>query len=276
MGENGLIIKTEQSLIQTEKAGIFEAIKTECIALDSDIDLKEKTDKERLEILVANLKTQSGLEVENTNYLVSSKFITITTKRGFIYTVLYDNTIIEGKFAYLDISDGSIKLKETGYIQGDNPFVEYEGKYIITGSTTENTVSIIEKGNYDITIKDLDIDVSTKGNVNAFLAGNKSIGLNVILRLEGTNRLFSGSVTSLNWSGVTNADGGSTLELCGDGKLDVSCGNSHSAMCIGGNNAKNITITSGEINAVKRGEKYGTPIGGTGACITINRRNYSS
>lgn len=96
------------------------------------------------------------------------------------------------------------------------------------------------------------------------------------LNIEGNNTLFSNNVSALSWSGITNETGGSTLELCGDGKLETSCGNSYSAMCIGGDNAKNITINSGEIYAIKRGERYGVPIGGNNSSITINRRNYSS
>ena len=274
-GDNGLLARTEKSVLETEKAGIKEIIRLECIALESDIDLKGKTDKEKLEMLVENLKARNGLEEETTDYLLSSKFVAIKTKNGAIFTVLYDYTIIEGRFAYLDIEDGSIQLKESGYIQGNNALVPYTGKYIITGNTKDNTVSILEKGTYDVTIKDLNIDVSTKNNVVAFLAGNINTGLKVTLNIEGNNTLISSSASALSWSGVTNETGGSKLEICGKGRLELSCGNSYGAMCIGGNNAKNLTITSGEIYAIKRGEKYGNPIGGNGASIIINRWDYS-
>ena len=195
-GDNGLLARTEKSVLETEKAGIKETIRLECMALDSDIDLKGKTDKEKLELLVENLKTKNDLEEENTDYVLSSKFLSITTKHGAIFTVLYDYTIIEGRFAYLDIADGSIQLKETGYIQGNNDFVAYTGRYIITGTTTENTISIIEKGIYDITIKDLEIDVSaTSGGMSAFNANKegKQTGCFVDITLEGNNRLLSSS-----------------------------------------------------------------------------------
>ena len=61
-GDNGLLARTEKSVLETEKAGIKEIIRLECIALDSDIDLKGKTDKEKLEMLVENLKARNGLE----------------------------------------------------------------------------------------------------------------------------------------------------------------------------------------------------------------------
>ena len=95
------------------------------------------------------------------------------------------------------------------------------------------------------------------------------------MNIEGNNTLISSSASALSWSGVTNETGGSKLEICGKGRLELSCGNSYGAMCIGGNNAKNLTITSGEIYAIKRGEKYGNPIGGNGASIIINRWDYS-
>ena len=104
-GDNGLLVRTEKSVLETEKAGIKEIIRLECIALDSDIDLKGKTDKEKLEMLVENLKARNGLEEETTDYLLSSKFVAIETKNGAIFTVLYDYTIIEGRFAYLDIEE---------------------------------------------------------------------------------------------------------------------------------------------------------------------------
>ena len=105
-GDNGLLGKAGNAKIETEKAEIRETIELECISLEGDKNLKSKTDKEKLEILVERLKTRNGLEEENTDYVLSSKFLSITTKHGAIFTVLYDYTIIEGRFAYLDIADG--------------------------------------------------------------------------------------------------------------------------------------------------------------------------
>ena len=169
-GDNGLLGKAGNAKIETEKAEIRETIELECISLEGDKNLKSKTDKEKLEILVERLKTRNGLEEQNTNYEISSKFATITTKQGFEYTVLFDYTVIEGKLAYLDIADGSIQLKSNGYIQGTNALVPYTGKYIITGTTTENIVQVTEQGTYDITIKNLNIDV--RGSAYSAFNGN--------------------------------------------------------------------------------------------------------
>ena len=87
-GENGLIARTEKSVLETEKAGIKETIRLECMALDSDIDLKGKTDKEKLEMLVENLKARNGLEEETTDYLLSSKFVAIETNEENSISIL--------------------------------------------------------------------------------------------------------------------------------------------------------------------------------------------
>ena len=108
-GDNGLLGKAGNGKIETEKAEIRETIELECISLEGDKNLKSKTDKEKLEILVERLKTRNGLEEQNTNYEICSKFASITTKQGFEYTVLFDYTVIEGKLAYLDIADGNIE-----------------------------------------------------------------------------------------------------------------------------------------------------------------------
>ena len=213
------------------------------------------------------------LNLEGVTYKINEQTMNIITKDGDVYTLLGDGTLIEGEVAYLDIADGSIELKSNGYIQGENT-VEYTGKYIITGTTTENTVKITDVGTYDITIKDLNIDVSSIDNTNAFMAGNKNTGLNVIINIQGKNTLISKNASALSWSGIINDIEGSTLELCGTGELEVSCGNSRAAICIGGNNAKNIIINSATIYAVKKGEKYGVPIGGSNSSVIINRWKY--
>ena len=53
------------------------------------------------------------------------------------------------------------KIKE-GYIQNNQPLVKYDGKYVITGTTKDNVVRVMEEGTYNIILKDLNIDVSEK------------------------------------------------------------------------------------------------------------------
>ena len=40
--------------------------------------------------------------------------------------------------------------------------MKYDGKYVITGTTKDNVVRVMEEGTYNIILKDLNIDVSEK------------------------------------------------------------------------------------------------------------------
>lgn len=274
-GDNGLLTKAGDAKIESEKATIRETIELECISLEGDKNLKGKTDRERLEILVDKLKTRNGLEGQNTNYEVSSRFVTITTKQGFIYTVLFDNTVIEGKLAYLDISDGTIELKENSYKQGEKEY-NYQGKYIITGTSTENTVKVIGTGTYDITIKDLKIDVVDKA-LCAFDANNGGLGnykrtaTNVNLTLEGDNKLYSGYGAGLMFKAFRAKTDNliealkSKLIIDGEGSLDAECLAGYDGAGIGGlydagSPVTYIEIKSGNIKAIGKGS--GNGIGG--------------
>jgi len=224
---------------------------------------------------------------ENVNVIKQGKSILVKVMKAgkeYGYTLISDGSILKGQILYLDITDGNVDLYSNGYKQykeslqeiNKKNVIEYTGKYLITGTTSENVVRICDIGNYEIIIKNLNIDVSDKNSLIPFLAGNKNKGLNVTINIEGVNNLTSNNVSALSWSGIINEEGGSRLELIGNGTLNTTCGNSYGAMCIGGRNAKNITITSGNISAIKKGERYGQPIGGEGSTIVINRWQYSS
>ena len=237
-------------------------------------EMQGKPDREIFE------EVKKSLNFEKAKYEICDKSMNITTKEGYEYTILGDGYIYDEKVVVLDIAEGNIDLYSNGYkqytgaLQGlnQNGATSFTGKYIITGTTTENVVRVCDVGNYNITIKDLDIDVSSKNNIVAFLAGNKNSGLYVKIDIEGNNKLYSKS-SALSWSGVTQEVGGSELEIYGEGKLELWCANNRSEACIGGNNARNITINSGTIYAIRKGENYGYPIGGKNANITINGGN---
>ena len=265
-GDNGLITKAGNAKEENLKASIKERIQAESAGLEPERQMKSKTDNEIFQLL------QGRLDLDDATYEIGSKSMMITTKEGFVFTVLYDGTVKDGKYACLDIADGSIQLKANGYIQGQNQLVEYDGDYIITGTTTENIVEVKEEGTYNITIKDLNIDMRNKNKI-AFLAGNIATGLDVNINIEGNNKLIATSTSAISWSNVAEGEEGSTLQFGGKGKLELSCGNASGAMCIGGNNARNITINSGEIYAIRGIECYGTVIGGSNASITINDGN---
>ena len=272
-GDNGLLTKAGNAKNTSEKGEIEEQVK---LAYN-----EWKLRKETGETVDLQNTVQTTLDKMYDNATVNKqgKAISINVK-GYEFTLIDDGTMEEGKLAYLDIAEGNIDIYSNGYKQytgnlqslNKNGVTECTGKYILTGTTTENVVRVCDEGTYDITIKNLNIDVSNKNKV-AFLAGNISTGLNVTIKIEENNKLITTSTSAISWSNVDDNEQGSTLQLCGKGKLELSCGSSNGAMCIGGNNARNITINSGNIHAIRGWECYGTVIGGSNASITINDGN---
>ena len=125
---------------------------------------------------------------------------------GYVVTKVdeYENIIAEydGRIIKtLNIADGIIEIRNTGYkIIGETTIEEnYVGAYCITGTTTTNYVKIMSVGDFDITLKDLNIDVSdVRINTNGVCAFNANYnriaeGVNVIIKLEGENVLKSGN-----------------------------------------------------------------------------------
>lgn len=155
-GSNGVIDRTVNAKNMTNKGAILEKIKLECLALTNSDEIKNKDSKEIFEIIKENL------DLNDANFKIYSKCMHITTKEGWNYTVGFDLSIYEELIAYLDIADGSIDLKQKGYIQNNQPLVKYDGKYVITGTTKDNVVRVMEEGTYNIILKDLNIDVSEK------------------------------------------------------------------------------------------------------------------
>lgn len=265
-GDNGILEQAGQAKDQAEKRAIEEQLDVALISLENR---KFNTDKEKLETL------KNKLNINGAEYEVSSKSMTIKTKQGYTYTILFDGTLVEGRLVCLDIADGSIDLKEKGYIQNNEPLVEYTGKYIITGTTTENAIRVMEKGTYDITINDLDIKLSEeKGNYCAFNAnrGGKATDCYVNIILEGNNYLYgSGNAPGLGFTkGIPNVDGvtnGSTLTIQGEGSLEAKgafyaagIGSGYSGIDSAAGQVSNIVINSGNIKTT--GGTHGSGIGG--------------
>ena len=263
-GSNGVIDRTVNAKNMTNKGAILEKIKLECLALTNSDEIKNKDSKEIFEIIKENL------DLNDANFKIYSKCMHITTKEGWNYTVGFDLSIYEELVAYLDIADGTIDLKQEGYVQNNQPLVKYDGKYVITGTTKDNVVRVMEEGTYNIILKDLNIDVSEKkyGNTNqgycAFNAnrGAKSTGCFVNIILEGENYLIGGSDgPGLGFSKAKpNVDGernGSTLTIDGNGSLYAKAGPWASGIGSGytgweasSGNVSNIIINGGNIEAV--------------------------
>jgi hypothetical protein len=83
-------------------------------------------------------------------------------------------------------------------ISSGNIVIGAGGEYIVTGSTTSNTISVSTSDAVTITLEDVSIDVSATSGRSAFDSGG-----NVTLYLQGSNTLKSGA----NQPGIKVTDG---------------------------------------------------------------------
>jgi len=170
-----------------------------------------------------------------------------------------------------DISKGDITVNAGSggqtVTQGDGAAVE-DSAPVITGSSTENTVTInAEKDQTaNVTLSDANIDVNDKGKAAVSTNGEG----NVSIELDGDSTLKSG----YDHAGLEKNNGGSLTIADQDknGKLTAE-GGKYGAGIGGGDQGagSGITITGGEIKAT--GGQYGAGIGGgkgDGSDITIS------
>ena len=174
--------------------------------------------------------------------------------------------------AVWDIGKGDITISAGSggqtVTQGDGAAVE-DSAPVITGSSTENTVTInAEKDQTaSVTLSGADIDVSGKGKAAVSTTGEG----NVSIELDGENTLKSGyrhaGLEKNNGGGLTIADQDE------NGKLTATGGSDGAG--IGGGfkgNGNNIAITGGEVNATSNGcgAGIGGGGGGDGSDITVS------
>ena len=203
---------------------------------------------------------------------------TIKVKYSDGEEIIYDGTPV----MILNIAKGSIEIRNDTYkiitTNDDGTTTttedEYTGKYVITGTSNKDAVKILGTGNFDITLRNLNIDVSAIDKLSAFNGNYNAMakGVNLKIKLEGENTLIGGNnAAGLGFAGGTpNLDGeteGSTLTIEGNGTLNVTGGNYAGGLGIGytglnaaTGNANNIIINSGTIIA-KTGNN-GAAIGG--------------
>ena len=265
--DGGIINKARYAKDEYNKIEYRDRINEAYTIVKNKQEMQGKTDREIFE------EVKKSLNFDKAKYEISDKSMNITTKEGYEYTLIGDGNIYDEKVAILDIADGTILLDKDGYIQDSNPKIIYSGKYIITGTAKEKYVRVRTEGTYDITIKDLNIEMNTLEYGCPFNAngGCKATGCFVNLTLEGNNYLkgngvglgFTGATPNVN--GVTN---GSTLTIGGNGSLEVSSKGWAAGIGSGygygwNNNAmgtvSNIVINSGNITA--RGNSHASGIG---------------
>ena len=160
----------------------------------------------------------------------------------------------------LDLSQGSIVISATGYTQGGGDETPFTGAYTIEQSDKSNLTNTIsvENGTHQITMNNVDIDVSSVSGASAFSIASGRWDASVDLKWAGQVRLKSGEnaaglslyanratviISALSPSGTLTAEGGKNGAGIGGGYL-VSGGNikilSGTVDALGGENAAGI------------------------------------
>ena len=269
--DGGIINKARYAKDEYNKIEYKDRINEAYTIVKNKQEMQGKSDREIFE------EVKKSLNFEKAKYEISEKSMNITTKEGYEYTLTGDGNVYDEKVVILDIAEGNIDLYSNGYkqytgaLQGlnKNGATIYTGKYIITGTTTDKVVRVCDEGTYDITIKDLNIDLS-KGNLDSYSAfnankGGKSTGCFVNLTLEGDNYFKAaygaGGAPGLGFcGGKPNVDGvtnGSTLTINGTGSLKAignaygaGIGSGYSGLNASSGTVSNIIINSGNIITV--------------------------
>lgn len=217
-------------------------------------DIVEEQDKE------SDDTTDVKEPTEDTETVVEAETNTATDEEPVVQTLNEADTHAENNAGSFNVTGGT-NGNEWTYDNAANTLTfNQSGDYTITGNGTETQEKIVVRDNFvgTITIKDVNVNVSSKYNTPAF---NISGSANLILNVEGVNIFRSG------WhrSGITfnDASTGSLLikSDSGAGKLEaygiIGAG-------IGGSNGhsgNNITIESG--NIIASGDWQGAGIGGS-------------
>lgn len=147
----------------------------------------------------------------------------------------------------LDLSQGSITISATGYTQGGGDETPFTGAYTIEQSDKSNLTNTIsvENGIHQITMNNVDIDVSSVSGACAF---SIETGASVLLKLVGTVTLKSG-----NTKAGLSVPSGAAVTISADTDSDeLTAKGAQGGAGIGGNkktSGGNITILSGTVNA---------------------------
>ena len=171
-----------------------------------------------------------------------------------------------------DIGNGDITVNAGSggqtVTRGDGAAVE-DGAPVITGSSTENTVTINADKDQtaNVTLSGVNIDVSGEGKAAVSTNGEG----NVSIELDGDNTLKSG----YDHAGLEKNNGGSLTIADKDknGKLTAKGG--YNGAGIGGGSGKDgsdITISGGEVKATggENGAGIGGGVSGKGEGITVS------
>lgn len=232
-GDNGIIQNSLKAKKETKKAQYIEALQIMTMQTDNIEEIEQLC---KLEEIFRNS--------EYTTY-DDGKILIVKTQDNYQFMVR-EKEVVE--IEIINIEDGSVIIQPEYYIQNEEK-INYNGKnFLVTGQTTENTLTIAgdSNNNYCIYMYNLSVQVGSLGNTCAF---NILEGANVETELIGINTLISGS----GCAGLQKSSMNGELVIKGKGKLS-SYGGTYSAGIGGGSDSSvasctNITIKDGVIYA---------------------------
>ncbi|MCI7130944.1 MAG: YDG domain-containing protein, partial [Lachnospiraceae bacterium] len=268
--------------------GIINDVVRGCVTVDSDYTISSQKTwvipaGSTLEIPENVTLTNCGMiEIQENGSLIIQGTI---VNKGSIYgngTVVQENSgmvqqetpasdpsadVSESSSVYIRTLEDKFEGTKKQYSVDGINYTTYTGRVLLTGTTDKNNV-VIQSGTHEITLSDVNIDVSDDGKSAIELEGNAAVSLT----LEGTNVLRSanehaGIRVENRTDDLNDTDHTASLTINGPGSLEVHGGENGAG--IGGNNGWEerigghggiIHIQSGTVKAY--GGEYGAGIGG--------------
>lgn len=183
-----------------------------------------------------------------------------------------------------DVTIGDTQVTHTPTAGAEAVTQDHGGSVTVTGTTTENNVSVnVSAGNtVEVTLQDVTIDTSSTGGTSS--TGEAAMDIsgagNVVVELDGNNSLEGGNFCA----GLETSQDGGSLTIQDEnnvaGSLTAQGGASGAGIGGGvdfntatGGNGSNITITGGEVEATGGNGAAGIgggSLGGNGSNITIS------
>lgn len=154
-----------------------------------------------------------------------------------------------------------------------NVVISSDGDYIITGETEAYAIEIEAGVNANITLDHVSVTTDSASLKSPFKIADNSTG-NVVITLEGENKLICNSVDHAALQKNGNGEGVGSLTIKGTGSLTATGGGEAAGIGGGsyGASAGNIIINSGTVTATGGywAAGIGGASGGSGNNITIN------
>ena len=254
------------------------------IFIDNTKQNKEKTVKlsaSGSELKISNSCTEhksskvtysySIVKDENNIAEIDKNSLKVYAYTGGTFTVVVEATATADGFSastqtectvYCDADDYNVNL--------DNVVINKSGRYIITGRTTANTITVEPNlGDVDITLKDLSIDLSKNSKIaNSPIYVGKGTELQVHVEGEATLKSNTKGIPICLEAGSSKSYPTSVSIEAGSGVLNLENPSANTAIgCMKGGEYTHISFLTGKTNIVTNG---GPGVGTMGAEKTTN------